>query len=179
MVGLQELLKLRDGFPEGIIGIFPEGAAVPLVKNLGMAQGTFHDPPVLHLQLPQEPEGIHIVLEAHGVNAGGQKLPIQRVPSRYNVVDRSLAHMTKGRMADIVSQGDGIHQIQVCQLLRQGAVELPADIPGDDLHLDGMGQSGSDLPPGCGIKQLGFVLHIAKLRRRDDFLYVGIVDFHI
>ena len=119
------------------------------------------------------------MLEAHGVNAGGQEHAAQEILSRHDVVDRSLTHMAKGRMADIMGQGDGIHQIQICQLLRQGAVELHADVPGDDLHLDGMGQSGSDLPLGCGIKQLGFVLHIAKLRRRDDFLYVGIVDFLI
>ncbi len=115
------------------------------------------------------------MLEAHAA-AGGPELTAQVIPAGDDGVDGSLADVAEGGMTDVVGQGDGVDQVQLHLLAGGLGVDADADVPGDDLDLDGVGQSGSDLSHGRRIKQLGLVLHAAKLGRGYDFFDIGIID---
>ena len=119
------------------------------------------------------------MLESHLIGASAADQSTQIILSGHDAVDRSFTHMTKGCVANIMGQCNGIHQIQVDQRSVQCGIDLATDTACNYLDLDGVSQSGSDLSFRSGVKQLGLVLHITKLQRIYDFFYVRIIDFRV
>jgi hypothetical protein len=75
-------------------------------------------------------------------------------------IERILAGVTKGGMAEVVSKGDGLTQIFV-------QVERTGNGAGDLRHFDGVRQAGAEHVAFVIDEDLGLVLEAAKLLSSD------------
>ena len=104
------------------------------------------------LQLGHDPKGLDVVVEP--------------APRLHALVELVLSGVAKGRMAEIVRQGDGLGQVVV-------EAERRGDRPGDLGDLQRMGQAGAVVVAFVGHEDLGLLLQPPKSRAVDDAVTVA------
>ena len=87
----------------------------------------------------------------------------------HNFVEGSLAHMAEGGMAQIMTQDDGLDQIQI-------QIQCPAHGPGNLGHLQGVGQPGAQNLILAGGHQLGLARQTAEGTAVEDLIPVKAKD---
>jgi hypothetical protein len=107
---------------------------------------------VAQLKVLDNPQSVQVVIEEQTVLAHGG-------------VERFLAGMPKGRVADVVDQRKGFDQIYV-------QVELPCDRARDLCHFQCMGQAIAEMVGEAPGKNLGFGFQAAKSPRMNHTVAV-------
>ena len=109
---------------------------------------------VAQLEIFDDAQGMQVVIEEKAVLAHGG-------------VERLFAGVPKGRVADVVDQGQGFDQIDI-------QVELGGDGAGDLRHFDGVGQAVAEVIGVAAGENLGLVFQPAKGAGVDDAVAVAL-----
>ena len=104
------------------------------------------------LEVLDDAEGVEVVVEEAAVTAEA-------------LVEGALAGVAKGRVADVVDEGEGLGEVLV-------EAEGGRDGAGDLSYFDGMGEAGAEVVGGAAREDLGLAGETAEGASLDDALAV-------